>query len=338
MGDNSKIQWTDASWNPVTGCTRVSPGCDHCYMMAQWPRLHGMGVKGYEGESDQVHLHPDRLDIPLHWQRPRKIFVCSMSDLFHPRVPIEFIAKVYAAMLRAKQHTFQVLTKRPGRAASIYPQLAELVRLELEQGAWSSIPPGDRLGDWWKQANSLWPLPNVWVGTSVESAKYLPRLDVLARVPAPVRFVSCEPLLGPLDLRPWLMPDKRPIHSFAENQARQMEDLMPGVGQPLRRAGKVHWVIVGGESGAGARPMYPGWPSDIRDQCLEAGVPFFFKQHGEWRPLVSEPLPIGKRYVRVDPDGNLGTQHPNYRLVARVGRNAAGALLDGHEHKEMPNV
>ena len=223
----STIEWTDETWNPVTGCTRVSPGCDHCYMYALYPRLTAMGVPGYEGGPDEVRLLPERMQAPLGWARPRRVFVNSMSDVFHPSVPYDFVNEIFDIMREAsvqRGHTFQVLTKRPGRAVG-----------------------------WWERNGARydgeWPA-GVWIGTSVESQKYAPRISVLARLPASVRFVSAEPLLGPVDLRQWL------------------DD------------GAVHWVIAGGESGRSARPMDLAWARELRDQCLEAEVAFFLKQLG----------------------------------------------------------
>ena len=223
----SSIEWTDDTWNPVTGCTRVSPGCDHCYMFALYPRLRGMGVPGYETSPDDVRLLPERLQIPLSWKKPRRVFVNSMADVFHPKVPFDFVLEMFSVMAEAaaqRGHVFQVLTKRPGRAVA-----------------------------WWEQYqehfSGNWP-PNIWIGTSVESQKYAPRLTVLERIPAPVRFVSAEPLLERIDLTPWLAK------------------------------GVLKWVIVGGESGPGARPMDLDWARELRDQSADAGVAFFLKQLG----------------------------------------------------------
>lgn len=223
----STIEWTDETWNPVTGCTRVSPGCDHCYMFALYPRLRAMRVPGYETHPSEVQLLPERLEAPMRWGKPRRVFVNSMSDVFHPRVPYDFINDVFDVMREAAErrgHVFQVLTKRPGRAVGWW---------ESNQGRY----------------DGEWPA-NVWIGTSVESQKYAPRVTVLARLPAPIRFVSAEPLLGAVDLRRWL------------------------------NSGDVQWVIVGGESGPAARPMEIGWARDLRDQAVEAGVAFFLKQLG----------------------------------------------------------
>lgn len=223
----SAIEWTDETWNPVTGCSRISPGCDRCYMFAMYPRLKAMGVPGYETAPDHVRTLRERLEIPRGWKKPRHVFVNSMSDLFHPHVPFNFTTEVFSEMNQAastRGHVFQVLTKRPGRAVA-----------------------------WWNQHEHHfpegWPR-NVWVGTSVETQKYAPRITVLARLPAPVKFVSAEPLLERLDLSTWL------------------ED------------GVLQWVIVGGESGAGARPMDPDWVLDLHEQAERAGVKFFLKQLG----------------------------------------------------------
>ena len=224
---SSNIEWTDETWNPVTGCTRVSPGCDNCYMFALYPRLRGMRVPGYELGPDQVQILPQRLEVPLSWRKPRRVFVNSMADLFHSKVPSDFITDIFAVMERAgveRGHTFQVLTKRPGRAVGWW---------ELNV---SSFPDG-------------WP-DNVWIGTSVETQKYAPRLTVLARLPARTRFVSAEPLLGRLDLTRWLTD------------------------------GTLHWIIAGGESGPAARAMDPDWARAIRDQATTTDVPFFLKQLG----------------------------------------------------------
>jgi protein gp37 len=210
----STIEWTEATWNPVTGCTRISPGCKFCYAERMSHRLKAMGQERYRN-AFKLTLQPDVLDVPLRWKAPRVIFVNSMSDLFHKDVPSEYIQQCFAVMRQASQHTFQVLTKRPERVAEM-----------------------NRNIDWPK---------NVWMGTSVESAEYLDRVRSLQKTTAKIRFLSVEPLLGPI--------------------AR------------LTLKG-IHWVIVGGESGPGARPMEPEWVRQVRDQCLAKGVPFFFKQWG----------------------------------------------------------
>jgi protein gp37 len=214
MGDKSAIEWTDATWNPVTGCTKISPGCKHCYAERLAVRLQAMGNPRYRHAFD-VTLHPDQIELPLRWRRPRRIFVNSMSDLYHEAVPDEYIQRVFDVMVRAEQHVFQVLTKRSER-------LPEIAR---------RLP---------------WP-PNVWQGVSVENADYVARIADLRQVPAAVRFLSVEPLLGAIP--------KLPLDG-------------------------IHWVICGGESGHERRELSPEWARLIRDQCVRMGVPFFFKQWG----------------------------------------------------------
>lgn len=214
MGIDSAIEWTDATWNPVTGCTKVSPGCAHCYAERLAHRLRGMGNPRY-AHGFALTLHPDQLTLPLGWRRPRRIFVNSMSDLFHEKIPDEYLCRVFDVMRKADWHVFQIFTKRSARLAAIAHVLP-----------WSD---------------------NVWQGVSVESAQYVSRIGHLQAVPAAVRFLSIEPLLGPIPELP-----------------------LEGI----------HWVIVGGESGGGRRPVDPDWVRSIRDQCIRADVPFFFKQWG----------------------------------------------------------
>jgi protein gp37 len=214
MSELSSIEWTESTWNPTTGCDKISPGCTHCYAERFAERWRGISGHPYEQGFD-LKIWNDRLRIPLTWKKSRLIFVNSMSDLFHSDVPDEFISKVFSIMEEAHWHQFQVLTKRPERM------------LEITQSI-GKIPP------------------NIWLGVSVESQAWAWRVDTLRKVPAHVRFLSCEPLLGPLKL--------------------SLEE--------------IHWVIVGGESGYGARPMKAEWVRGIKDQCLQASVPFFFKQWG----------------------------------------------------------
>ncbi|MFI1169291.1 DUF5131 family protein [Streptomyces sp. NPDC020801] len=227
MSDRSAIEWTEATWNPTTGCDRVSPGCDNCYAMTLAKRLKAMGQAKYQNDGDPrtsgpgfgLTVHPDALQIPYGWRSPRTVFVNSMSDLFHARVPLDFVRQVFQVMADTPQHTYQVLTKRARRLRQV----------------------ADRLE---------WPA-NVWMGVSVESSKELARVDDLRRVPAAVRFLSCEPLLGPLD-------------------GLDVTD--------------IDWVIAGGESGPRFRPMQQEWVTGIRDVCTDAGVAFFFKQWGGRTP------------------------------------------------------
>jgi protein gp37 len=214
MAANSSIEWTESTWNPVTGCTKVSPGCAHCYAERMARRLKAMGQPNY-ANGFAVALHEHALELPLRWRKPQTIFVNSMSDLFHERVPEDFITRAFDVMRRADWHRFQILTKRASRLRELAPRLD-------------------------------WP-GNVWMGVSVETPSYTFRIDDLRQVTAAVRFLSLEPLLGPLD------------------------------GLDLDG---IDWVIVGGESGPKARPMEASWVIDVRDQCQAAGVPFFFKQWG----------------------------------------------------------
>jgi protein gp37 len=210
----SKIEWTESTWNPITGCTKISAGCANCYAERMALRLHAMGQANYRN-GFKVTCHPETVDLPMKWKKSQMIFVNSMSDLFHRDVPREFIERIFLTMNKANWHRFQVLTKRSGR----------LLQLS-EEFKWS---------------------PNIWMGVTVENAEHISRIDELRRIPSAVRFLSLEPLLGPL---------------------------------PDLNLGKIDWVIVGGESGPGARPMKQKWVADIRDQCLKAGVSFFFKQWG----------------------------------------------------------
>lgn len=251
------IEWTEETWNPVTGCTKVSAGCDNCYAERITERFHG------PGSFEQIVLHEDRLEKPLRWRKPRTVFVNSMSDLFHADVSKEFIARVFATMALTPRHTFQVLTKRPSRANLVMwdAHFPELVREAVD----------DILGDYPVTPRGVydWPLPNVWLGVSVEDQETaVKRIPELLRLPAAVRFLSCEPLLSPLTFRwaPWA-----PLRG-----ANHLDGL---------RA--LDWIIVGGESGLAARPMDDRWVRTIRDECVEAGVPFFFKQWGGRTPKAN---------------------------------------------------
>ncbi|MDQ1710805.1 MAG: hypothetical protein QOE45_255 [Frankiaceae bacterium] len=247
MADGSSIEWTEATWNPTTGCDRVSAGCDNCYALTLAKRLKAMGAEKYQNDGDPrtsgpgfgLTTHADALAVPYSWRQPRLVFVNSMSDLFHAKVPIAFVGDVFAVMAGTPQHTYQLLTKRSRR-----------VRLVAEQLDWPS---------------------NLWLGVSVENAATMSRIDDLRHVPAAVRFLSCEPLLGPLD------------------------DLdLSGIG----------WVIAGGESGPRHRPMDPSWVTGIRDACRDADVPFFFKQWGGRTPKAGGRTLDGQTYDEM-PDRTL---------------------------------
>ena len=289
MSDGSTIEWTDATWNPTRGCTKVSPGCKHCYAETFAERFRGVQGHPYEQGFDP-RLVPEALDIPLRWKRPRRIFVNSMSDLFMPEVPDTYIAAVFGVMAAAPRHTFQVLTKRAERLPAWFAWMNNLAEAdEADDKPWhatetcldelSQAFPGEDsppipIPVWTK----AWPPPNVHIGVSVEDRKYgLPRIEHLRRTPAAVRFLSIEPLLedlGPLDLT--------------------------GIG----------WVIVGGESGPGAREMEAAWVRSIRDQCVEQRVPFFFKQWGGVRKKLRGRLLDGRTWDEMPARAVAATTSP----------------------------
>jgi len=247
VAQNSSIEWTEATWNPTTGCTKVSPGCANCYAERMAIRLEAMGQERYRN-AFKLTLQDDVVELPLRWKKPRLIFVNSMSDLFHPKVPADFILRCFDVMQRAEQHTFQVLTKRPERVAEMASQIN-----------WTS---------------------NIWMGTSVENQKYTSRAKLLQTVPALVRFLSIEPLLGPIS--------KLPLRG-------------------------IHWVIAGGESGPGARPMQPDWVRKIRDQCVSKQVPFFFKQ---WGAFDEHGIRHSKKVNGRELDGRTWDEFPAAKTVA----------------------
>ncbi len=299
MGDNTGISWTDATWNPLRGCSRVSAGCVHCYAETVAARFSGSG-QPYEGLvhritrgwNGKLRFVEDALEQPLRWARPRLIFVNSMSDLFHENVPDAWIDRIFAVMALALRHTFQVLTKRPERMLAYMNMrtdnrehaISEQMRV-ISHGRDPGLPE--------------LPLPNVWLGVSVEDQTAADlRIPLLLQCSAAVRWLSCEPLLGPVDLDRVLWPNK--------NGHR---------GEHSGELGQIDWVVAGGESGPGARPMQPVWARTLRDACVQAGVPYYFKQWGEWAPA--------------------GAAAGSERLV-RVGKRKAGSLLDGVDHKAWP--
>ena len=317
MSDGTGIEWTDATWNPVRGCTRVSDGCRYCYAERVAVRFSGPGMP-YEGLAESVvRVHGDgsesllarwtgkikiveeHMEDPLRWKRPRRIFVNSMSDLFHDNVPDVEIDRIFAVMALAHQHTFQVLTKRPKRMMEYLttPGRAELI-------SWEAAKVEGNAAEW----HSL-PLPNVWLGVSVENQSAADeRIPFLTKTPAAVRFLSCEPLLGPIDT---------------------LEARMKAWDGSAFPPPKIDWVIAGGESGPHARPMHPDWARSLRDQCVASAVPFFFKQWGEWKPGA-----IGNYARRMVGDGSVVRDERD--VMSRVGKKNAGAELDGVTHKAFP--
>lgn len=271
--NQSPIEWTEVTWNPLTGCTQITPGCAHCYAKAFAERFRGVPGHPYQQGFD-LTLRPERLNQPLLWKSPKTVFVNSMSDLFHEEVPFEYIERVFTAMRTAHWHTFQVLTKRAARLAS--------VACDLD-----------------------WP-SNVWMGVSVENQRWTERIDSLRQVPAAIRFLSCEPLLGPLiiDLR------------------------------------GMHWVIAGGESGAGARPMDPTWVRGLRDQAVAQGVPFFFKQWGAFNDVGKR---VGKKVAGRTLDGTLwnglpARRKPTEQMVGDSHSRASRPLVAHGKAQQVQRV
>jgi protein gp37 len=285
MSATTKIEWTDATWGPVTGCTEVSPGCDNCYAKTLAERFRGTPGHYFEDGFDVV-LRPDKLTLPFRWRKPRKVFVNSMSDLFHKDVPDEYIGAVFKVMHDTPRHTYQILTKRHGRmrsllgrwaAEGILPVTHEYEDDCITTTTYDGVP---------------WPLPNVWLGVSVEDQERAElRIPALLDTPAAVRFLSCEPLLGPVDLHGPIVNGHRPRLTYwltgrpgwgpAEREPSGVEL------RPLTIGPKVDWVIAGGESGLASRPMNADWARTLRDQCAETGTAFHFKQWGGRTPKLN---------------------------------------------------
>ena len=309
---STKIEWADETWNPITGCSPVSAGCNNCYARRMANRLRGR--HGYPADNPfNVTLHPDRLEQPFRWLKPRKVFVCSMGDLFHEDVPFGFIAKVFGIMHSAKQHIFMVLTKRPERMKEFF---------EWFTGS-------ERCGTWPKE------YPHVMIGVTAENQETADqRIPILLSIPATVRFVSVEPMLGAVEIEEYF-----PEYDYRATYEYYREFLkMQGIksdGKPILINPGLDWIICGGESGYRARSMSPDWARNLRDQCEAAGVPFCFKQWGEWvaehRQGETVDLSILKNNQQVAKANGGG-----HWLLTRVGKKAAGRLLDGREWSEYP--
>jgi len=396
MADQSKIEWTDATWQPVTGCSIVSPGCTNCYAMKlagtrlrHHPSRAGLTVDSKAGPvwNGKVCFNEQWLDQPLRWKSPRRIFVCAHGDLFHESVPDEWIDKVFAVMALAPQHTFQVLTKRSARmrAYMLTPDRKRLIAAQSMPISCMLARDGGhkariKLDHFSACFAGSGPLPNVWLGVSTERQQEADeRIPDLLQTPAAVRFISAEPLLGPIDLKRWMPHGKwgsfqgAPVYhqsyfmtkcdhcgwlgsselaheiSYGDdadvacpqcNRIFICDDLGDGHG--------INWVIVGGESGAGARPMHPDWARALRDQCAAANVPFFFKQWGGWSAVydrdrddpdwrrcdvVKHETPKGQ-WLNIE--GMQGFHNARVVRVDHVGKKVAGRLLDGVEHNGMP--
>jgi len=313
MSDKTKIEWADATWTPIKGCTRKSPGCVNCYaeIMAarfskpgQWGEGLSTIVQTNEGKDHRwtglVRLDDNELLKPLHWTKPRNIFVCSTSDLFHEDVTEEDIDLVFAVMERARQHTYMVLTKRAERMRDY---ITARTRLPDNIAAFYDLPTDG-------SAKLYQPFSNVWFGVSVEDqTRADERIEALRETPALVRFISFEPLLGAITAN------------------------LTGI----------HWAIVGGESGPGSRPMHPDWARSLRDQCASANVPFFFKQWGEWRDGGGHvPIPVRNYQSHIcylDKDTGKCKSNPNRfsdETMIKLGKGKSGRLLDGVEHNGFP--
>lgn len=348
MADKSKIEWTEATWNPILGCDKVSAGCKNCYAIRTAHRLqHNPNpkvAKAFEGLTviqggqpnwmGRVNFVEERLAEPLRWREPRHIFVNSQSDLFHDGLTDEQIADVFGIMAAAHWHTFQVLTKRPQRMLKLVGDVSEAGFACEVNERWLGLMRN--LGDSRPGFRWDWPLPNIWLGVSCENhATADERIPPLLQTPAAVRWISAEPLLGPINLAPYL--------EFAGD--------CPKV--------ELDWLVVGGESGPSARPMHPDWARSLRDQCQAAGVPFFFKQWGEWAETgysggTFTPEQAGQLvpYTCVSSTNRKHVGETDYhampkvwkegaatwRVMTHVGKRAAGRLLDGKEHSEYPEV
>lgn len=329
------IEWTDYSWNPVTGCTPVSEGCRNCYARRIAHRLsQNPAVPHRERhEGFRVSCWPERLEEPLRWRKPRTVFVCSMGDIFHSNVPTDFIDKVLEIIAACPQHTFLMLTKRP-----------ENIEDKLYGGKGARVLGG---GDY---------LPNLGLGVTVENQDAVKRILHLLKTPAAMRFVSIEPMLGPVNLTAIIIPVTGPGSSqpCAPETYRKINALtgddyyLDWHGRGAGHQGpKLDWVICGGETGPDARPMHPDWVRSLRDQCQSADVPFFFKSWGEWvcRPWSSDNG--RKRELCLGMDGTsvyaqvghmMGFRKPGEALMVRVGKKAAGRLLDGQIWDQRPEV
>ncbi len=338
MGDHSGIEWTDETWNPIVGCDIVSPGCTNCYAMkwagraldyptSKHTHYHGTTkkVNGNIVWSGKVALAPDHILLaPLKWKAPRKIFVNSMGDLFHESVPYGWIDQVFEMMALCPQHTFQVLTKRSNRMREYFQAIRGVATM----------------------ANRPWPLSNVWLGVSAEDqTRADERIPDLLATPAAVRFVSAEPLLGPIDFTFLKYEGVTHINALTGDN---------GFTLPMAGRGpKLDWIIAGGESGHGARPMHPDWARQIRDQCQAAGTAFFFKQWGEWAPQLGavdiSDTPEQSRFKwaewQIDSCKWDYIDYPQWcedmdadHSVIRIGKARAGNLLDGKTHNQFPEV
>ncbi len=364
MSDGTKIEWADATANYVNGCSVVSPGCTNCYAMRlagtrmkHHPTREGLTIDTKAGPvwNGTIRTNDKVLAEVLGWKRPRRIFWNAHGDLFHGAVPDEVIDRQFAVMALTPQHIHMVLTKRPDRMREYFADVDMTYRVDsvMEEMINERIDPLHRRSDDLRaiapDIDETWPLPNVWLGTSVEDqARADERIPALLATPAAVRFISAEPLLGPVELG---CIENEALQPTADWNAVDMIDAVKGEGWIFDEEGemrdvlpipKIDWVIVGGESGPNARPMHPDWARSLRDQCADAGVPFHFKQWGEWAPTGDwyEDHPVSLP-LRCWSDGGW-TDKPEFVLpdaewLARVGKARAGRLLDGVQHDGFPS-
>ncbi|MFF6844699.1 DUF5131 family protein [Streptomyces tanashiensis] len=330
MGNTTSIEWTDRTWNPASGCSKISTGCDNCYAKTIAERFRGTAAfpHGFDVQTR------DNFRAPLSWRKPAKVFVNSMSDLFHDQISTPDLHLIFGVMAATPQHTYQVLTKRHGRMRSLLadPHFAHMVRHRAEKvyGLPATAP--------W-----AWPLPNLWLGVSVENQQWADiRIPALLDTPAAIRWISAEPLLGPIDLT------NVDTLNVLRGDSTGHENGLHWVDGPT-----LDWVVAGGESGHGARPAHPDWFRTLRDQCVKEGVPYLFKQHGAWADRTTltgdqraaASIWDDKRVTYVHPaDGRTqshGDWGPNdhtqgWAAMQNVGKKAAGRQLDGRIHDEYP--
>ena len=342
MADGTHIEWADATWNPITGCSVISPGCTNCYAMRMagtrlrdHPSRKGLTVDSKAGSvwTGETRFNDQWLDEPLRWRKPRRIFVGAHTDIFHESVPDAWLDQIFAVMRMTPQHTYQLLTKRPERMRDyirdrfrLSPEIMDFYR-----------QPGEPLAEGWQF------LPNAWLGVSIEDqARADERISILLDTPAAIRWVSAEPLLGPVNLEAYL-------GAVCTHEDGYVEwDTNATVCRECEETNLLDWVVAGGESGPGARPMHPDWVRQIRDDCAAAGVPFLFKQWGEWAPILDRDRddPEWQRcsqVVREHPKGrwlNLAGGHGFHgecvHYFDHVGKRATGRTLDGVIHDAYP--
>ncbi|MFC7794579.1 DUF5131 family protein [Streptomyces cinereoruber] len=329
MGDTTTIEWTDRTWNPISGCTQISAGCDNCYAKTIAERFRG-GAAFPHGFD--IQIRPDKVNAPLTWRKPAKVFVNSMSDLFHADIDRTWIADIFAVMAAVPRHTFQVLTKRHARMRSLLtdPTFVDQVR---SRAIGKGLTP-----DAW-----AWPLPNVWLGVSVEDQKWADiRIPALLDTPAAIRWISAEPLLGPIDLT------NVGTLNVLRGDSTGHENGLHWVDGPT-----INWVVAGGESGHGARPAHPDWFRTLRNQCAQEHIPFLFKQHGAWADRTTltgdqraaASIWDDKRVTYVHPVDGRTQSHGDWgsndhtqgwAAMQNVGKKAAGRELDGRIHDDYP--